>query len=156
MESESTFPKNLIVSVEKPPPQPVILLVEDNPDDVLLLRREFERAGVTNTLHVVSRGPQAIAYLTGSGSYSDRTQYPFPELVLLDINMPGSDGLAVLRWIRRQPGFARLCVVVLSASHQTRDVDLAHHLGADLFIAKPLQHTNISELWEAMLLKQKA
>ena len=144
------------MTAEKPSLLPSILLVEDNQDDVLLIRREFQRARLINPLQVVSRGPQAIAYLTGSGPYCDRNQYPFPALVLLDINMPGSDGFAVLKWIRRQPGFARLCVVVLSSSDEMRDVNLAIQLGADSFFVKPLECRSLSELWQAVLMKRAA
>jgi CheY-like chemotaxis protein len=144
------------VPLEEPSFQPAILFVEDNPDDVLLIRREFERARLTNPLHVVSSGPQAIAYLTGSGTYHDRTQYPLPALVLLDINMPGSDGFAVLKWIRRQSIFAQLSVVVLSSSDEMRDVNLAFHLGADSFLVKPLEGRSLTELWQAVLLKGAA
>jgi CheY-like chemotaxis protein len=105
-------------------------------------------------LQVASSGPQAIAYLTGSGIYADRVQYPFPTLVLLDINMPGSDGFAVLKWIRRQSLFAQLCVVVLSSSDAMGDVNLAHHLGADSFLVKPLECRSLTELWQAALLKR--
>jgi len=129
---------------------PSILLVEDNQDDVLLIRRGFERAGISNPIQIVSRGPQAIAYLNGSGLYCDRTKYPLPALVLLDLNMPGSDGFAVLKWIRRQSAFTHLCVVVLSASDAMRDVNLAHHLGANLFLVKPLEFWNAAELWQSV------
>ena len=136
---------------EKPSLRPSILLVEDTQDDVILIQREFGRAGITNPLQVVTRGSQAIAYLTGSGTYSDRTEYPFPILVLLDINMPGSDGFDVLRWIRRQPSLAGLCVVVLSASDEMRDVNLANNLGADSFLVKPLESKSIRELWQTVM-----
>jgi CheY-like chemotaxis protein len=152
--AEADFEEDLIVTVEKLSPQPAILLVEDNEDDVLLIRREFQRACLPNSLQVASSGPQAIAYLTGSGIFSDRVQYPFPTLVLLDINMPGSDGFAVLKWIRRQSLFAQLCVVVLSSSDAMGDVNLAHHLGADSFLVKPLECGSLTELWQAALLKR--
>jgi len=153
MECGGKLSQDFGVTAEKPSPHPAILLVEDSQDDVLLLRREFEQAGLRNLLQVVSRGPQAIAYIAGSGTYSDRTQHPFPALVLLDINMPGSDGFAVLKWIRRQSVLARLCVVVLSSSDEMHDVNLAYNLGADLFLVKPLERRSISELWQAVLLK---
>jgi len=144
------------VTPEQPSLQPSILLIEDNQDDVLLIEREFQRGRLTDPLQVVASGPQAIAYLTGSGTYCDRTQYPLPSLVLLDINMPGSDGFAVLKWIRRQSVFAQLCVVVLSSSDEMRDVNLAHHLGADLFLVKPIERRSLFELWEAVVSKQLA
>jgi len=137
------------VSLEKHSLPPALLLVEDNSDDVLLIQREFQLARLTNPLHVVSSGPKAIAYLTKSGTQ-------IPALVLLDINMPGSDGFAVLKWIRRQSAFAQLCVVVLSSSDEMRDVNLAHQLGADSFLVKPLEHRSLAELWEAVVSKQLA
>ena len=70
--------------------------------------------------------------------------------------MPGADGFAVLKWMRRQSAFAQLCVVVLSSSDEMRDVNLAHHLGADSFLVKPLESRNLSELWEAVVSKQVA
>ena len=137
------------MSLEKHSLPPAILLVEDNSDDVLLIQREFQLARLTNPLHVVSSGPKTIAYLTKSGTQ-------IPALVLLDINMPGSDGFAVLKWIRRQSAFAQLCVVVLSSSDEMRDVNLAHQLGADSFLVKPLEHRSLAELWEAVVSKQLA
>jgi CheY-like chemotaxis protein len=94
------------------PDQSVILLVEDLADDVLLIRRAFEKAKVINPIHVVPNGEEAISYLNGSGKYANRAEYPLPDLVLLDLKMPGIDGFEVLRWIRQQPGLSSLRVVV--------------------------------------------
>ena len=68
--------------------EPVILLAEDNQDDVLLVRRAFERAGLRRQVRAVSNGLEAIAYLNGDTPFGDRDKYPFPDLVLLDIKMP--------------------------------------------------------------------
>jgi CheY-like chemotaxis protein len=109
-------------------------------------------------LQTVKSGPEAVAYLGGSQPYVDRTKYPLPSLVLLDIQMPGTDGFAVLKWIRRQPAFASLCVVMLTSSDQLRDVNLAHFLGANSFLVKPLDFWNAAELWrtvERLLSKRK-
>lgn len=123
-----------------------ILLVEDNEDDVLLIRRAFERGLVGNPLESVRGGSEAIAYLNGDSPYWDRVKYPLPSLVLLDIKMPGADGFDVLRWIRRQPQFTRLCVVMLTSSDEIRDVNLAYKLGANSFLVKPLDFWNAAEL----------
>src|SRR2546422_1379981 len=85
-----------------------ILLVDDNPDDVLLIQRAFHKAGVRDALKVVRDGDQAIQYLSGSGPYADRQSFPLPFLVLLDLKMPGTDGFDVLEWTRAQPEFKRL------------------------------------------------
>jgi CheY-like chemotaxis protein len=125
----------------------VILLVDDNADDVLLVRRAFERAGVGDILHVTKDGLDATAYLTGEPPYLDRFKHPLPALVLLDIKMPIMDGFDVLVWIRRQPQFAKLPVIMLTSSDVIRDVNRAYKLGADSFLVKPLDFWNAADLW---------
>ncbi len=119
------------------PNQPLILLVEDREDDVILVRKAFTAALITNPLEVVRDGEEAIAYLAGEGKYSNRTEYPLPWLVLLDIKMPRVDGFEVLKWIRQQPGLKSVIVIVLTSSEQIRDVNQAYHLGANSFMIKP-------------------
>ena len=80
----------------------VILLAEDEENDVLLVQRAFARGGLANPLFVVRDGDEAISYLSGIGKYADREEFPFPDLLLLDLKMPGVDGLGVLRWVRQQ------------------------------------------------------
>ena len=125
----------------------VILLVDDNGDDVLLVQRAFERAGVGDVLHVTKDGLDATAYLTGEPPYLDRFKHPLPALVLLDIKMPVMDGFDVLMWIRRQPQFAKLPVIMLTSSDQIQDVDRAYKLGANSFLVKPLDFWNAADLW---------
>src|SRR3954447_9263903 len=111
----------------------VILLVEDRQDDVLLVLRSFEKAGIQIPIQVVTDGEQALAYLSGSGKYSKREDYPLPDLVLLDLKIPKLDGFEVLRWIRTHLQLSRLRVVVLTSSDDVRDVNLAYSLGANSF-----------------------
>src|SRR6516225_8524692 len=103
--------------------QALFLLVEDDSGDALLIRRAFVQAKVLNPVQVVSSGEEAIAYLSGTGRYANRAEFPLPELVLLDLKMPGIDGFEVLRWIRAQPGIRGMRVVVLSGSDEMRDVN---------------------------------
>ena len=91
-----------------------------------------------------------MAYLQGAAPYSDRFKYPFPDMVLLDIKMPMTDGFDVLRWIRHQPTIAKLCVVMLTSSDEIRDVNLAYQLGANSFLVKPLDFWNASELCRSL------
>lgn len=128
----------------------LILIVEDNADDVLLVKRAFERAKVANPLRVLRDGTEAVAYLNGDVPYGDRAEHPLPGLVLLDIKMPMMDGFEVLKWIRRQPQFARLCVVMLTSSDEMRDVNQAYQLGANSFLVKPLDFWNAGELLKAI------
>jgi len=125
---------------------PLILLVEDNQDDILLIRRAFERAGVGHQIQSVTSGADAIAYLRGDRPYDDRGKHPIPGLVLLDIKMPAIDGFEVLLWIRRQWELSHVCVVMLTTSDEIRDVNRAYKLGADSFLVKPLDFENAAEL----------
>src|SRR3954471_14890197 len=107
----------------------VILLAEDEEDYVLLLRKALSEAGIRNPLQVVSTGPEAIAYLKGEGKYSNRAEYPLPDLMLLDIKMPGLSGLEVLGWLRGQPGLSSIRVLMLTSSEQMKDINEAYRLG---------------------------
>lgn len=123
-----------------------ILLVENNQDDILLVLRAFQRAGVTRQIQTVTSGMDAVDYLQGKPPYDDRREYPLPAMVLLDIKMPGMDGFEVLAWIRQQWEFFQLCVVMLTSSDHIRDVNEAYHLGANSFLVKPLDFENAGEL----------
>src|SRR5690242_11058819 len=116
----------------------VILLVEDRDDDVVLAEQALKRACVTNPVRIVKDGNEAIAYLSGQGRYSSRTDHPLPALILLDLKLPGTDGFEVLKWIREQPETRTIPVVVLTSSEQMRDVNRAYALGANSFLVKPL------------------
>jgi len=124
----------------------IILLAEDREDDIVLVRKAFQRAGIVNPLFVVRDGEEAIAYLQGSGRYSNREEFPLPDLLLLDLKMPKVDGFEVLKWLRQQSGFGSLRVIVLTASDAIRDVNVAYQLGANSFLVKPLEFDNAVEL----------
>jgi CheY-like chemotaxis protein len=123
-----------------------ILLVEDNPDDVLFLQRAFKATAITAPLRVLTDGEAAIAYLAGNGAFADRAAYPLPALMLLDLNMPRVSGFDVLRWLRQQPGLKRLPVVVLTSSAQDEDVTRAYDLGANSYVLKPSGLAQINEV----------
>jgi CheY-like chemotaxis protein len=129
---------------------PVILLVENNRDDILLIRRAFERAGLGHQIQSVTTGADAIGYLRGDLPYDDRSKYPLPGLVLLDIKMPAMDGFEVLQWIRSQWELSHLCVVMLTSPDEIRDANRAYKLGADSFLVKPLDFENAAELAQAL------
>src|SRR4029078_10578053 len=93
-----------------------ILLVDDNPHDVILLRLAFRRVGIIDPIKLVKDGTEAVRYLKGEGSYSDRHVYPTPTLMLLDLNMPETSGFDVLRWVRGQASLKNLTVVVMTGS----------------------------------------
>src|SRR5678815_2734729 len=114
-----------------------VLLVEDNPDDALLMKRALDKVGVAGKVQVATDGKQAIEYLTGAGSFADRKTFPLPALILLDLQLPEMHGLKVLEWIRSQPQFRSTVVVVLSSSRQTGDIQLAYKLGSNSYLLKP-------------------
>ncbi len=120
----------------------VILIVEDREDDILLIRKAFAQASVTNPVQIARDGEEAIAYLMGEGKYSNRAEYPLPILVILDLKLPRMDGFEVLSWIRQQPGIRALPVVVLTSSKEIRDVNRAYQLGANSFFVKELDFQN--------------
>jgi CheY-like chemotaxis protein len=119
------------------PEHAVILLAEDNDDYVALIRLAFSRANIPNPLHVVWNGEEAVAYLKGEGKYSNRDEYPLPELLLLDLKMPRMNGFEVLEWVRQQPSLAGLRILVLTSSDELRDVNQAYRMGANSFMVKP-------------------
>jgi len=124
------------------PERAVILLAEDREDDILLIRKAFQVANISNPVFVVRDGDEAISYLLGTGKYSNRAEFPLPDLLLLDLKMPGLDGFEVLRWLKVQPSLKSLRVVVLTSSDAIRDVNRAYALGANSFFVKPLDFEN--------------
>lgn len=128
------------------PEQAVILLAEDREDDVLLIRRAFSRAGIPNPIFIVRDGEEVIFYLKGEGKFSNRAEYPLPDLLLLDLKMPIKDGFEVIKWIRQRPGLAALRILVLTSSDSLHDVNLAYRLGANSFLVKPLDFENYAQL----------
>lgn len=114
-----------------------ILLVEDDPNDVLLLERAFRKAGLLNPLNVVNDGDQAVDFLQGTGKYKDRIKYPLPGLMLLDLKLPRRSGHEVLKWLRSRPGLKRLPVLVLTSSSETKDITGAYDEGANSYLVKP-------------------
>jgi CheY-like chemotaxis protein len=114
-----------------------ILVADDNPDDVLLVRMAFKKAGVTSPLTTVSDGAQVVQYLKGEGIYADREKFPFPQALLLDLKMPNMGGLEVLAWLRHWPPGKNLPVIVLTHSCYDSDITQAYKLGANSFLVKP-------------------
>jgi CheY-like chemotaxis protein len=128
------------------PDRAVILLAEDEEDYVLLIRNAFEKAHIPNPLHVVWNGQEVISYLLGEGKYSNREEYPLPDLLLLDLKMPRVNGFEVLQWIRQQPSLTPLRILVLTSSEQVRDVNEAYRLGANSFLVKPNDFEDLAYL----------
>ena len=114
-----------------------ILLVEDNEDDIFLMRRALKDAQVANPLHVVEDGQAAVDYLSGTDTFSDRAAFPMPAVVFLDLKLPLKSGHEVLSWIRNQESLNSMVVVVLTSSDEPADVRKSYDLGANSYLVKP-------------------
>jgi CheY-like chemotaxis protein len=124
----------------------VILLAEDDPNDVLLIQRAFQRNQVANPVQVVRDGDEALAYLSGQAAFADRERHPLPVLMLMDLKMPRKSGLEVLEWVRQQPGLKRLPIIVLTSSNQSPDINRAYELGANSYLVKPAGFDSLLDL----------
>jgi CheY-like chemotaxis protein len=123
-----------------------ILVVEDTADDVFFLKRALKSASIPNPVQVVEDGQKALDYLSGAGIYADRTLYPIPFLVLLDLKLPYVMGLEVLKWIRAQPQFDRMIVAVLTSSQQDHDLTETTRLGGNFYFVKPPTPEKLADL----------
>ena len=112
-----------------------ILLVEDDPGDVLITREAFEFSKLVNVLHNVSDGEAAIRFLNQEGEYTDS---PRPDLVLLDLNLPRLDGREVLQIMKADPQLRQIPVVVLTTSQAEEDIFRSYDLHANAFVTKPV------------------
>lgn len=115
-----------------------ILLVEDNPDDVELTLRAFQRNNIGNEVIVASDGEEALDYVFATGKFADRDPDALPTLILLDLKLPKVMGLDVLKKIRADERTRRLPVVVLTSSNEDRDIVTSYDLGANSFVRKPV------------------
>ena len=115
-----------------------ILLVEDTRMDVELTLDAFREARLLNTVHVSPTGQDALDYLFGRDAYADRDAHPMPNLVLLDLKLPGMDGFEVLREVKSTPILKRLPVIILTSSREEGDRALGYDRGANSYIVKPV------------------
>jgi CheY-like chemotaxis protein len=128
-----------------------LLLAEDRPEDVFIMMRALQRAKFACHLQVVPDGSKIIDYLSGEGQYFDRNIFPFPDLVLLDINMPRRTGHEVLEWIRARPGFNQLPVVMLTGSSEPADLERAYSAGANSYLVKPILYLEFERMLPCLL-----
>ena len=126
----------MAIDINRHSPQ-TVLYVEDSADDFMLLKLASRKCGTPFSLQRAADGEQAIAYLTGTDAFAEREEYPFPDLVLLDLKLPRLDGFELLQWIRSTPLTRSLPVVVLAGSSFRADVRRALELGANSYAVKP-------------------
>lgn len=131
-------------------PPVMVLHIDDDPNDTELLRAAARKANVPFSIHTVTDGEQAMAYLNGRGVYANRQLYPLPALVLLDLKMPRATGFEVLSWIRHHSEVGDLPVVVFSGSELQDDIQQAYAVGADSYLVKPLGFKELVNLVKSL------
>lgn len=128
-----------------------ILLAEDNEDDLWLMQQALKRAQFPRSPMIVRDGAEAIDYLAGHGKYADRSQYPFPFVLLLDLKMPVKDGFEVMEWWQSQTLRQHLTIIVLTSSVYRTDIERAYALGATSYLCKPTELQDLSEMVKRIL-----
>ena len=122
-----------------------ILLVEDNPNDEELTLRSLKKNNVSNRIHVVRDGAEALDFLFGKGAYSGRNLRDGPRVILLDLKLPKVDGLEVLRQIKNDQHAGRIPVVVLTSSKEEKDIVESYKLGVNSYIVKPVDFAQFTD-----------
>ena len=114
-----------------------ILLIDDNPSDLILIKKAFKDYGIVEGIYTLSNGIEAISFLMGEGVYSDRIYYPYPSLIISDLKMQSGDGLSILEHLKRNPAWAIIPTIILSGSADNDDIRSSYMMGAASYIQKP-------------------
>jgi len=118
-------------------PSDTILLLEDDENDIVIMKRALKSAGLSNRLLVIEDGKAAIDYFAGKGEYADRARFPLPALVFVDINLPLRTGIAVLEFLQGMREFSDVIRIVLTSSNLQSDIQRAYRAGANSYVVKP-------------------
>ena len=127
-----------------------VLLVEDDLNDVFLVKRAFKKARIQNPLQIVTDGQEAMLYLQGEGKYADRQAYPLPKLVVMDIKMPRRTGFEVLEWVKHDGPLRRIPIVIVSSSDNPDDINRAYEFGANAYMVKPVDYKAVERLFDSI------
>ena len=123
-----------------------ILVAEDEMGDVLLLQKAFAVAGVNPPVYFAGDGQEVLEYLEGHPPFANPVEYPFPNLLLLDLKLSRVSGFEVLKWVREHPTLNSMLVVVLSSSDNPLEIERAHALGANSYLVKPRDPAKLVDL----------
>ncbi|MEW7972358.1 MAG: response regulator [Candidatus Thiodiazotropha endolucinida] len=124
----------------------VILLVDDSRMDVELTLDAFKEARLNNRVETSCSGQEALDYLFGNDHFANRNKYPIPDLILLDLKMPGVDGFEVLKRVKGTPMIKRIPVVILTSSKEEGDRALSYDIGANSYLVKPVAFTGFIDV----------
>jgi CheY-like chemotaxis protein len=127
-----------------------ILLAEDDEDDRYLISEALDESGSENQLFVVENGELLLDYLKSRGRYSDKSEYPRPEVILLDLNMPLMDGREALAEIKEDPELKRIPIIVLTTSQADKDINATYDLGITGFITKPMDFEDLVSIMRSL------
>lgn len=127
-----------------------ILMADDDEDDRMLTEEAMKESRLLNDLHFVNDGEQLCEYLEGNGKYSDRSIYPMPGLILLDLNMPRMDGREALQRIKANASLRRIPVVILTTSQAEEDMLKTYDLGAASYITKPVSFDALVQILQKL------
>jgi CheY-like chemotaxis protein len=122
-----------------------ILLIEDSPEDTEAMRRAFKRAGLANPIHHCMDGDEALDFLFQRNQYAEPDKAPRPAIILLDLNLPGTDGREVLAEIKQNENLKLIPVLVLTTSSDERDIEKCYRAGANSYVIKPVDFGGFME-----------
>jgi two-component system, response regulator len=129
-----------------------ILLIEDNPSDIALAKRAFEKARIVNELVVAEDGQEALDYIFGLGAFAGRDPSEIPLLTLMDLQLPKLSALDLLKRIRADMRTRRMPVVILTSSNEDQDIAAGYDLGVNSFIRKPVDFNQFVHTVEQLAL----
>jgi CheY-like chemotaxis protein len=124
-------------------PNPLLLIVEDSNEDFEALQRFLGHSAIAIAIHRCVNGEQALAFLYRTGSYVERESAPRPGLIVLDLNLPGTDGREVLRRIKQDENLKMIPVVVFTTSNNPKDIEVCYQYGANSYIVKPINFAQL-------------
>jgi len=124
---------------------PFILIAEDNPDDRSMLQYAFRSAKLPNQFHIVNNGAEAITWLTSALEQPTNLAFPLPGLLVLDIQMPFKTGLEVLEWVRGQPSYLSMPVIIMSGLRSPETIERALALGVRSYLFKPGDYSELTQ-----------
>ncbi len=130
--------------------QASILVVEDDPNDVILIQRAFQKAKLDLKLHITNDGQEAINFLSCASSNEDAVSSL--KMILLDLKLPRKNGFEVLEWVRSHPEIGCIPVVILTSSKESPDIQRAYQLGANSYLVKPVVFQELAELIDRLSL----
>jgi CheY-like chemotaxis protein len=126
--------------------RPTLLVVEDNDDDIFFIERIFRQLEARCDLKFVHDGLEALEYLAGKGNYADRSKFPLPTIILMDLKMPRMNGFEVLEWMQKQPEIKLIPTIVVTSSTLQEDVTRAYRLGANAVMNKPVDKDSLLQM----------